>query len=206
MAAAVCCHLHAVAWLNQGQDFARRLAAAHQGELLWKDALQKMGLGEDHPWLAASRNNLAAIDLLAGDYLGAKELFEGSSDAWSQSLGPKDAHVGVAEENLAMLRSVLGQQDQAEQALAAAKAIFDESLPKDRDDPVWIPCRTAASVLAWKRADSARRKATPRTPWPCWKRPSASSIRTWRRSSTRWPRPPSIRPAMPRPTSTPFAP
>ena len=151
--AAVCCHLGAIAWLNRSKDsndFAAALNAALQSEELWRDELEKRGLGEDHPWLAASLNNLAAIDLLRGDYLGAKALFEGASDAWSQSLGPKDPHVGVAQENLAMLRGVLGQQDQAEQALAVATAIFNESLPKD--DPAWIPNRTAASVLARQRA------------------------------------------------------
>ena len=36
-----------------------------------------MGLDEDHPWRAASLNNLAAIDLLHGDYLGREGVVRG---------------------------------------------------------------------------------------------------------------------------------
>ena len=162
VAAAAWYHLAAIAWLNRSKDFAQALAAAHQSEGVWKTELNKLGLDERHPWRAASLNNLAAIDLLCGDYVGAKELFEGASDAWSQSLGEKDPHIAVAKENLAVLRCVLGQQDKGEQAMAEATAILGDYLPKEKDHPLRIPHWTTASMLAQMGCDSTRRNATRR--------------------------------------------
>jgi tetratricopeptide (TPR) repeat protein len=138
--AAACLHLQALVALNRGTNLDQAEIIAHDSGALWKKIL-----GEEHPSVAASRNNLAALYVLRGDYAGGEECFQEAQDIWSRAAAIPDPHVATGRQNLAMLYHVRGAENDAQQSLDQATKIYREELPKDH--PIFIVALSAEAVL-----------------------------------------------------------
>jgi tetratricopeptide (TPR) repeat protein len=60
-------------------------------------------LGPDHPDVATSLNNLAALYDTQGNYVKAESLYKRSLVIWEKALGPDHPNVGKSLNNLAVL-------------------------------------------------------------------------------------------------------
>ena len=153
---AACLHLQALVALNCGGDFDKAEAAARESRELWR----KPDGGPSRA--AAAMNNLGALFLLHGDTLGAEGLFNEARDQWSAPAGPRDPHLIAAWDNVAMLRRVLCQQNEAQQAVGRAMTIAQETLPKD-SPLLALHLATAAAVARaaghWTQAQADAEKA-----------------------------------------------
>jgi len=60
-------------------------------------------LGSEHPTVATSLNNLAALYHAKGDYTKAEPLYQRALGIWEQALGPMHPQVATSLNNLAAL-------------------------------------------------------------------------------------------------------
>ncbi len=81
------------------------------------------GLGPEHPDVAQSLNNLAALYRAQGKYAEAEPLYKRSLAIWEKALGPEHTLVAQSLENLAHLLRKTGRGNEAAKLEARAKAI-----------------------------------------------------------------------------------
>ena len=89
-------------------DYGAARGYARQG-LLIREAI----LGEDHPQVATSLNNLAFVNSELGSYAQALPLYERCIRIWEKALGPEHPTLASGLHNLAMLHRSLGQYSEA---------------------------------------------------------------------------------------------
>jgi len=91
-------------------------------------AIRERHLGPDHPEVASSLNNLAAVLYLAGDYTAARPNWERALALFEKALGPDHHRVAAILNNLASLLRGMGEFAEARQALERALAIREKIL------------------------------------------------------------------------------
>ncbi len=91
-------------------------------------------LGEDHPNVATSRNNLALVLKNLGDLRGAKDLLEQALAAGLQKLGEDHPEVAARRSNLAMVLQNLGDLPRAKELLEQALAAGLQKLGEDHPE------------------------------------------------------------------------
>ncbi len=94
-------------------------------------AIDERGLGLDHPDVAASLNNLAALYQDQGDYARALPLFERALAIWKRALGPDHPHVAASLNNLANLYHDQGDYARALPLFERSLAIWERALGPD---------------------------------------------------------------------------
>ena len=77
-------------------------------------AIREKALGPDHPDVAISLNNLAALYDTQGDYAKAEPLYERSLAVLEKALGPDHPSVATSLENLAALYRTTNRDAEAE--------------------------------------------------------------------------------------------
>ena len=104
-----------------------------KAESLYKRALaiREKALGPDHPLVAQSLNNLAALYLQKGKYTKAEPLFERALAIREKALGPDHPHVATSLNNLAALYLQKGKYTKAEPLFERALAIREKALEPD---------------------------------------------------------------------------
>jgi tetratricopeptide (TPR) repeat protein len=110
-------------------------AAYAEAELLLKRdlAISEKVLGPNHPYVATSLNNLAALYRTLGVYECASPLFERARTIWEKVLEPDHPDVAISLCNLAETYRAQGEYDRAlplfEQALAIQEKTFGPDHP-----------------------------------------------------------------------------
>jgi tetratricopeptide (TPR) repeat protein len=79
-------------------------------EPLYQRALRilETALGPDHPDVATSLNNLAALYRVQGNYGAAEPLYQRALRIWETALGPDHPNVATSLNNLAALYDAQG--------------------------------------------------------------------------------------------------
>ncbi|MDB9387472.1 tetratricopeptide repeat protein, partial [Microcystis aeruginosa] len=90
--------------------------------------LKKRLLGDNHPRVALSLNNLAALYESQGRYTEAEPLYLQALDLRKQLLGDNHPHVAICLNNLAALYDSQGRYTEAEPLYLEAINIFRERL------------------------------------------------------------------------------
>lgn len=97
--------------------FKEAIALSEESQLSWEG-------GDDSPHKAASRNNQAVVYAMQPrKYAGAKTLFDGAINVWSDFYGVESAHVASVRNNLGVLSIAEMQFDEAEGRLNRAIAL-----------------------------------------------------------------------------------
>lgn len=76
-------------------------------------AIKEKTLGPEHPAVATSLNNLAALYSVLGDYAKAEPLYKRALAICEKALGPEHSHVAASLNNLALLYLADGKVDDA---------------------------------------------------------------------------------------------
>ncbi|MFL5587291.1 MAG: CHAT domain-containing protein [Ktedonobacteraceae bacterium] len=107
-----------------------------QAERLLQQTLdiRRAALGEQHPEVAISLNNLALLYKLVGNYTQGESLYQQALKTWRMALGEEHPHVADALDNLATLYTAMGNYAQAEPLLWQALAIRRKTLGKEHPD------------------------------------------------------------------------
>jgi tetratricopeptide (TPR) repeat protein len=112
--------------------------AAHYGaaELLFDKAksIREKHLGENHPDIANSLNNLASLYKATGRYQQAEPLYKRALAITEAKLGKDHPSTAISLGNLAELYRDIGQYAEAEPLLKQALAIKEVQLGKDHPD------------------------------------------------------------------------
>ena len=85
--------------------------------------INEKALGPEHPHVAASLNNLAALYQAQGRYAEAEPLYRRSLEIGEKALGPEHPNVAQSLENYAALLRETGRTAEADKMEARAKAI-----------------------------------------------------------------------------------
>ncbi len=88
-----------------------------------RDVNGQEALGPEHPDVATSLNNLAALYQAQGRYAEAETLYERSLAIREKALGPEHPDVAQSLENYAALLRGTARADEAERMETRAKAI-----------------------------------------------------------------------------------
>ncbi|MEA5519009.1 CHAT domain-containing tetratricopeptide repeat protein [Limnoraphis robusta] len=91
-------------------------------------------LGENHPHVATSLNDLALLYSDQGRYDEAEPLYQRSLAIWEKALGENHPHVANSLNNLASLYSYQGRYDQAEPLIQRSLAIVEKALSTEHPD------------------------------------------------------------------------
>ncbi len=97
-------------------------------------AIRKEILEPDHPSVATSLNNLAALYRSMGRYAKAEPLYQQSLAIRKQQLGPDHPHVATSLNNLALFYQSMGRYAEAEPLYQQALAIDKQQLGPDHPD------------------------------------------------------------------------
>ncbi|NEO55845.1 MAG: tetratricopeptide repeat protein [Okeania sp. SIO3B5] len=97
-------------------------------------AIRKNVLGDDHPNVATSMNNLALLYYLQGKYTEAEPLFQQSLAIWKEKLGDNHLDVAKSLNNLALLYESQGRYTEAEPLYQQSLAIRKEKLGDNHPD------------------------------------------------------------------------
>jgi len=150
-------HARAAVLLALSEDLSEAHAAATRSCNLWTEAL-----GEDHPFVATSRNNQAAIYVLQANYSGARELFRWAVEGWTGSLGAGHPHVATGLGNLALVDLAEGAFSRAGNELDRALSLRQTVLPNAHPAIALSYCCQARLALAlgqYKSAETAAARA-----------------------------------------------
>ena len=114
---------------------------AHQGKYADAEGLSKRALairekalGEDHPDVAKTLNNLAGVYLAQGKYADAEGLYKRALAIWEKALGKDHPDVANSLNNLAVVYYDQGKYADAEALFKRALAIWEKALGKDHPD------------------------------------------------------------------------
>jgi tetratricopeptide (TPR) repeat protein len=91
-------------------------------------AIEEKALGPDHPDLAASLNNLAALYKDQSRYADAERLYKRSLAIAEKALGPDHPAVAMSLSNLGQLYNLQGRYADAEPLYKRASAIQEKAL------------------------------------------------------------------------------
>ena len=91
-------------------------------------AIWEKALGEDHPNVAQSLNNLAVLYNSQGRYSEAEPLLQRSLAIWEKALGEDHPNVAQSLNNLAVLYNSQGRYDETEPLLQRSLAIREKAL------------------------------------------------------------------------------
>ncbi len=97
-------------------------------------AIGEKALGPDHPDVATSLNNVAALYRAQGQYAKAEPLYERSLAILEKALGPEHPDVATSLNNLAELYHTQGQYAKAEPLYQRALAIAEKALGPEHPD------------------------------------------------------------------------
>jgi Tfp pilus assembly protein PilF len=97
-------------------------------------AIDERALGLDHPDVAASLNNLAALYQNQGEYARALPLFERALTIWKRALGPGHLHVAASLNNLAGLHHDQGEYARAQPLYERSLVIRERALGPDHPE------------------------------------------------------------------------
>ena len=97
-------------------------------------AIDKVGLGPDHPDVATDLNNLAALYYYQGKYAAAEPLQQRALKIGEKALGPDHPKVATRLNNLAMLYDEQGKYAAAEPLQERALKIDEKALGPDHPD------------------------------------------------------------------------
>ena len=98
----------------------------------WR-SLEK-ALGPDHPDVAQSLNNLAALYVDQGRYADAEPLYKRALAIREKALGPDHPNVASSLNNLAQLYTTQGRYSEAEPLFKRSVSIFEKALGPDHPD------------------------------------------------------------------------
>ena len=117
-----------------------RLALFYAGQAAYSEAVQwaercrqvaVARLGDDHPSVATSLNNLASLYESQGRYSEAEPLHLRSLSIWQQQLGDDHPHVATSLNNLASLYRTQGRYSEAEPLHLRSLSILQQQLGDD---------------------------------------------------------------------------
>jgi len=149
--------------------------------------------GPEHPNVAKSLNNLAALYHAQGKYAEAEEFLKRSLAIKEKALGPDDPDVAASLNNLAALYDDQGKHSEAEPLLRRSLAIREKALGSGHPDVA----RSLNNLAVLYEAQGKHADAEPlfkrlRRPWvritPTWLQASTTSRRSMMRR-TNTPRP-----------------
>jgi tetratricopeptide (TPR) repeat protein len=127
-------------YLNQ--EGSRRIEAGHyrQAEAPFEQALamREQALGEEHPDVAASLNNLAELYRAQGRYVDAEPLYERAVAIWEKVLGTEYLYVAQSLYNLALLYLAQGRYAEAEPLMKRTVDILQVSLGEQHPGTVGV--------------------------------------------------------------------
>ena len=124
--------------LNQSAFYLAERAGYAEAEPIYQRSLRlrEKALGPDHPDVATSLNNLAALYRAQGKYDAAEPLYQRSLRLREKALGPDHPYVGTSLNNLAVLFYNTSKFDEAaamaHQALQIFRARLGEAHPHTR--------------------------------------------------------------------------
>ena len=141
--------LNDLAEIYRAQSRTARLYA----ERLYKRALAvyELALGPDHPYVAASLNNLALLYDEQGRADEAEALYRRSLGVLEQALGPDDPQVAASLNNLARLYERQGRYFESEALYSRARAIV--AAPRDARPPSLAVSPRSAIYVTVKNAN-----------------------------------------------------
>jgi tetratricopeptide (TPR) repeat protein len=122
--------------LNQAGYYLQDRARYHEAELLYRRALAiyEQQLGPEHPEIATSLNNLAALYRTQGEYEQAELLYRRALAIYEQQLGPEHSYTAMSLNNLAAVYRARGKYRLAESSLQRALAIREQLLGPEHPD------------------------------------------------------------------------
>jgi tetratricopeptide (TPR) repeat protein len=111
--------------LNQEVTELYRQGKYDRAVLVGKKALEvaEANVGSDHPNVAMSLNNLAALYKTRGDYAGAEPLYKRSLAILEKALGPDHPYVAMSLNNLAALYRATKRDKEAPELEKRARRI-----------------------------------------------------------------------------------
>lgn len=116
-------HVRAASLVVRHEALEEAHQAAGRSRDIWSEAL-----GADHRFVAASRNNQAAIYLMQGKHSGALELTNWARESWTKNLGETHPYVAASLENLAQLEIAAGAYEEARRLLQRALEIRETAV------------------------------------------------------------------------------
>lgn len=97
-------------------------------------AIREKALGEEHPDVATSLNNLAVLYKVQDKYIEAEPLYQRSLAILEKALGEDRPDFAVSLNNLALLYDDQGKYAEAEPLFQRSLAILEKNLGKDHPD------------------------------------------------------------------------
>ena len=96
--------------------------------------IREKALGKEHPEVASSLNNLAALYKATGRYAEAEPLYVRALQIREKALGKEHPHVAASLNNLAILYYATGRYAEAEPLYVRSLRITEKALGKDHPD------------------------------------------------------------------------
>jgi len=120
----------AVRMMSQAGYYLQQRAQYVEAEPLHKRALAiyEKALGAEHPYIAASLNNLAELYYSQGRYEEAEPLLKRALAIYEKALGAEHPDTATSLNNLATLYDSQGRYEEAEPLLKRALAIYEKAL------------------------------------------------------------------------------
>ena len=117
-------------YLNAAGRIAHDLGRYAKAQTFYENALaiREKALGPEHPDVAVSLNNLAALYDAHGQYSKAEPLYQRALGIWEKALGPEHPRVATGLNNLAELYRTQGQYTKAEPLYQRAVGIWEKAL------------------------------------------------------------------------------
>ena len=109
-------------------------------------AITERAPGLEHPTVATSLNNLAALYDEQGKYAQAEPLYQRALAIWEKALGPDHPYVATGLNNLALLYKNQGKYAQAEPLYQRALTIREKVLGPDHPDVAREPQQPGAAL------------------------------------------------------------
>lgn len=146
-------------YLNQAGFMAHTIGQYTEAEPFYKSALaiREKALDPDHPNVATSLNNLAALYFAQGRYTEAEPLYQRALDIWEKALGPDHPDVARSLNNLAELYRDQGQYAKAQPLYQRALDILERALGADHPDVAIILSNYADLLRKLVRKGAAKK-------------------------------------------------
>lgn len=150
--------LEAARLLHQAGYYLTRRGRYDDGEPLYKRslAIREKVLGLEHPDVAVTLNNLAALYDERGDYYKSEPLYQRSLAIQMKAYAPDHPEVGTSLNNLALLYSTRGEYHKAEPLFRRALSIKEKTLGHDHPDLATILSNLAELYRSRRENDLAR--------------------------------------------------
>ena len=145
--------------LNQAGFYAQARGNYREAGPLYERSLQiwEKVLGEEHPDVARSLNNIASLHKDQGDYERATPLLERSLQIWEKVLGEEHPDVARSLNNIAMLHQDQGDYERATPLLERSLQIREKVLGEEHPDVA----RSLNNIAMLHHAQGDYERATP---------------------------------------------